>query len=114
MSFYQSGSFQHGTAITPHSDVDYIARIYFEDKPLSSTMILNNMRKRLQTLRPDLGHLLDRHPGDLRCQTTVGLVFADALPRYAHEPSVPSWSGRPIEDLGGPTCWRLITPADGF
>jgi hypothetical protein len=48
ISFYQSGSFQHGTAVTPHSDVDYIARIHFEDKPLSSTTILNNIRQLLK------------------------------------------------------------------
>jgi hypothetical protein len=44
MSFFQSGSFQHGTAITPHSDVDYMARIHFEDKPYSSNTILDKMR----------------------------------------------------------------------
>jgi hypothetical protein len=47
-SFYQSGSFQHGTAVTPHSDVDYIARIHYEDKPLASTTVLNNIRRLLQ------------------------------------------------------------------
>lgn len=44
MAFFQSGSFQHGTAITPYSDVDYIARVYFEDRPLSSSTVLNTMR----------------------------------------------------------------------
>lgn len=43
MSFYQSGSFKHGTAVTPWSDVDYIARIHFEDRPKSSTTVLNRM-----------------------------------------------------------------------
>jgi hypothetical protein len=47
MSFYQSGSFQHGTAVTPWSDVDYIARIWFEDRPISSTSVLNQMRELL-------------------------------------------------------------------
>lgn len=44
ISFFQSGSFQHGTAVTPYSDVDYMARIHFEDKPGSSTTILNKIR----------------------------------------------------------------------
>ncbi|WP_143657963.1 nucleotidyltransferase domain-containing protein [Embleya scabrispora] len=44
LSFFQSGSFQHGTAVMPHSDVDYMARIHYEDKPLSSTTILEKMR----------------------------------------------------------------------
>ena len=26
-AFFQSGSFQHGTAVMPYSDVDYMARI---------------------------------------------------------------------------------------
>ncbi|MEU0172304.1 nucleotidyltransferase [Streptomyces massasporeus] len=44
MAFFQSGSFQHGTAVMPYSDVDYMARIYFEDKPTSSNTILNKIR----------------------------------------------------------------------
>ncbi|MFC0860910.1 nucleotidyltransferase [Sphaerimonospora cavernae] len=44
MSFFQSGSFQHGTAVTPYSDVDYMARIHFEDKPNSSNTILDKLR----------------------------------------------------------------------
>lgn len=49
MAFYQSGSFQHGTAVMPYSDVDYIARIHFEDRPSSSTTILNQMYNILRT-----------------------------------------------------------------
>ena len=48
MSFFQSGSFQHGTAIGPYSDVDYIARIHYEDRPGSSSTILNKMRDLLK------------------------------------------------------------------
>lgn len=44
LAFFQSGSFQHGTAVMPYSDVDYIVRIHFEDRPSSSTTILNRMR----------------------------------------------------------------------
>ncbi len=47
-AFFQSGSFRHGTAFTPYSDVDYLVRIHFEDKPGSSTTILSGMRQYLQ------------------------------------------------------------------
>ncbi|MFC6154909.1 nucleotidyltransferase domain-containing protein [Nocardioides yefusunii] len=49
MGFFQSGSFQHGTAVMPYSDVDYIARIHYEDRPQSSNTILNNLRDLLRS-----------------------------------------------------------------
>src|SRR5699024_10601209 len=48
MALFQSGSFQHETAVMPFSDVDYIARFWFEDRPRSSTTILNNLRDLLR------------------------------------------------------------------
>ena len=36
VSFYQNGSFQLGTAVTPYSGGNYVARIHFEDQPNSS------------------------------------------------------------------------------
>lgn len=48
MGFFQSGSFQHGTAVMPYSDVDYIARIHYEDRPgaraRSSTICVTSSR----------------------------------------------------------------------
>ena len=51
LGFFQSGSFQHGTAITPYADVDYIARIHYSQRPSSSTTILTKVR---DVLRRDL------------------------------------------------------------
>lgn len=48
MNFFQTGSFQHGTAVIPHSDVDYMVRIHFEDKPASSDTILSKLRQLLK------------------------------------------------------------------
>src|SRR5699024_4395964 len=48
MAVLQSESFQHGPAVMPFSDVDYIARFWFEDRPRSSTTILNNHRDLLR------------------------------------------------------------------
>ncbi|MDV7091011.1 nucleotidyltransferase [Rhodococcus opacus] len=43
-NFFQSGSFQHGTAVTPYSDVDYMACLSVKHKTGSSTTILNKVR----------------------------------------------------------------------
>lgn len=43
MAFFQSGAFRHGTAVTPHSDVDQLARIHFADQPDSFATTLNGM-----------------------------------------------------------------------
>lgn len=80
MSFYQSGSFQHGTAITPHSDVDYIARIYYEDQPLSSTTILNKMR---QLLKDELYEAT----GVSVSRPTVTIQFPGLVTRYEITPA---------------------------
>lgn len=79
MGFFQSGSFQHGTAVMPYSDVDYIARIHFEDRPGSSNMILNNMR---ELLRRELWEatVTVRRP-------TVTLEFRGLLPYYEITPA---------------------------
>lgn len=80
MSFYQSGSFQHGTAITPHNDVDYIARIYYEDQPLSSTTILNKMR---QLLKAELYEAT----GVSVSRPTVTIQFPGLVTRYEITPA---------------------------
>lgn len=43
IGMFQSGSFEHGTAVTPWSDVDYMVRIMSSDRPASSTTVLNKM-----------------------------------------------------------------------
>src|SRR5699024_1926828 len=45
MAFFQSGSFQHGTAVMPFSDVAYIARFWLADRPRSSTTILHSLAR---------------------------------------------------------------------
>jgi hypothetical protein len=80
ISFYQSGSFQHGTAVTPHSDVDYIARIHFEDKPLSSTTILNNIR---QLLKDELYEAISVSVS----RPTVTVQFPGLVTRYEITPA---------------------------
>ncbi len=80
MSFFQSGSFQHGTAVTPHSDVDYIARIHFEDKPASSTTILTRMRNLLQQKLCEANEVSVARP-------TVTLRFNAFVTRYEITPA---------------------------
>lgn len=80
MSFYQSGSFQHGTAITPYSDVDYIARIHFEDRPLTSTTILNKMRQLLTAQLQEATSVSISRP-------TVTIQFSGLVARYEITPA---------------------------
>ncbi|MCO4239813.1 nucleotidyltransferase domain-containing protein [Pseudarthrobacter raffinosi] len=80
MSFYQSGSFQHGTAITPHSDVDYVARIHFEDRPVSSTTVLNNVR---QLLKDELYEAISVSVS----RPTVTVQFPGLVTRYEITPA---------------------------
>jgi len=79
MSFYQSGSFQHGTAVMPYSDVDYIARIHYQDRPVSSNTILNNLR---DLLKRELWEatVSVRRP-------TVTIEFRGLLPYYEITPA---------------------------
>lgn len=79
MGFFQSGSFQHGTAVMPYSDVDYIARIHFEDRPGSSNTILNNLRDLLK------GQLWEATVTVSR--PTVTLNFPGLLPYYEITPA---------------------------
>lgn len=44
LQFFQSGSFAHGTAVWPWSDVDYVARIPFDQQPGSSSTILTKVK----------------------------------------------------------------------
>ena len=44
LAFFQSGSFSNGTGISGHSDVDYFARIPYDQRPQSSTTALNKIR----------------------------------------------------------------------
>lgn len=79
MGFFQSGSFQHGTAVMPYSDVDYIARIHFEDRPGSSNTILNNLRD-----------LLGRELWEANvsvARPTVTIEFPGLLPYYEITPA---------------------------
>jgi hypothetical protein len=79
MGFFQSGSFQHGTAVMPYSDVDYIARIHFEDRPGSSNTILSNLRE-----------LLGREVWEANVtvrRPTVTLEFPALLPHYEITPA---------------------------
>ena len=80
MGFFQSGSFQHGTAITPHSDVDYIARIYYSDRPSSSTTILNTIRDLLKRELREVDNVYVARP-------TVSLDFAGLVTRYEITPA---------------------------
>jgi hypothetical protein len=79
MGFFQSGSFQHGTAVMPYSDVDYIARIHYEDRPGSSNTILNNLR---DLLKAELWEatVTIRRP-------TVTIDFPGLLPYYEITPA---------------------------
>lgn len=47
IDFFQSGSFSHGTAVSPYSDVDYIARIHNSSRPQSSNSALRQVRETL-------------------------------------------------------------------
>lgn len=79
MGFFQSGSFQHGTAVMPYSDVDYIARIHFEDRPGSSNTILNNLRDLLKDQLREATATVSR--------PTVTLHFPGLLPHYEITPA---------------------------
>lgn len=79
MGFFQSGSFQHGTAVMPHSDVDYIARIHFEDRPGSSNTILNNLRDLLRRELQEATVTVAR--------PTVTIDFPGLLPHYEITPA---------------------------
>lgn len=79
MAFFQSGSFQHGTAVMPFSDVDYIARIWFEDRPRSSTTILNNLRDLLRDQLWEASVTVSR--------PTVTLKFPGLISQYEITPA---------------------------
>ncbi|GAA4704260.1 hypothetical protein [Nocardioides conyzicola] len=99
MGFFQSGSFQHGTAVMPYSDVDYIARIHFEDKPGSSNTILNNLRDLLKRELWD-ATVTVRRP-------TVTVEFPSLLPFYEITPGYLHRGGTTDEDR------VLLIPAPG-
>lgn len=80
MAFYQSGSFQHGTAVRPYSDVDYIARINREDKPVSSNSILESMKVALKTSLWEASEVYVARP-------TVTLKFAGLVTDYGITPA---------------------------
>lgn len=79
LGFFQSGSFQHGTAVMPYSDVDYIARIHYEDKPGSSNTILNNLRDLLRAELWEATVTVSR--------PTVTINFPGLLPFYEITPA---------------------------
>jgi hypothetical protein len=98
MGFFQSGSFQHGTAVTPYADVDYIARIHFEDRPSSSTTILNNMRDLLKTDLWEARRVYVARP-------TVTVQFSGILPDYE---ITPAYLARSVDEEQ-----VLLIPASG-
>lgn len=79
MGFFQSGSFQHGTAVMPHSDVDYVARMHYEDRPGSSDTILNKLRDLLTEELWEAMVTVSR--------PTVTLNFPGLLPYYEITPA---------------------------
>lgn len=80
IGFFQSGSFQHGTAVMPYSDVDYIARIHYEDRPASSNTILNNLRDLLKRELWEANSVTVSRP-------TVTIDFPGVLPHYEITPA---------------------------
>ena len=80
MAFFQSGSFRHGTAISPYSDVDYIARIHFEDRPQSSTSCLSRLRDVLQEALWEATEVTVSRP-------TVTILFPGVVARYEITPA---------------------------
>lgn len=80
MAFFQSGSFRHGTAVFPYSDVDYLVRIHFEDKPGSSTTILNGMKALLQDKLWESSSVSISRP-------TVTVKFPGAIAEYEITPA---------------------------
>lgn len=104
--FFQSGSFQHGTAITPYADVDYIARIHFEDQPSSSTTVLNNMRDLLASELWEASDVYVARP-------TVTVRFSGILPDYEITPAYLSRSVGEEQVLVIPASgggWRESAP----
>jgi hypothetical protein len=79
MGFFQSGSFRHGTAVMPYSDVDYIARIHYADRPGSSNTILNNLRDLLKRELWEAAVSVRR--------PTVTIEFRGLLPYYEITPA---------------------------
>ncbi|MFI8311954.1 nucleotidyltransferase [Streptomyces microflavus] len=80
MAFFQSGSFKHGTAVMPYSDVDYVARLYFADKPASSTTVLNRMRDALKGGLWEAGEVFVARP-------TVTIKFNGIISAYEITPA---------------------------
>lgn len=79
VGFFQSGSFQHGTAVMPFSDVDYMAQIRVEDRPGSSNTILNNLRDLLRDQLREASVTVSR--------PTVTLNFPSLVPQYEITPA---------------------------
>lgn len=107
VGFFQSGSFQHGTAVMPYSDVDYIARINYEDKPQSSTAILNNIRNYLKSELWEASDIFVSRP-------TVTVRFPSILPDYEITPAYllrgSSDEDRVVEIPAANGGWREAAP----
>lgn len=107
-AFYQSGSFRHGTAVTPYSDVDYLVRIHFEDKPGSSTTILNGMKTLLQNDLWEASSVRVSRP-------TVTVEFPGIIARYEITPGY--WlrgsddSDRVLQIPASDGAWREAAPS---
>lgn len=80
IGFFQSGSFTHGTAISPYSDVDYIARISFDSRPSSSTSALERLREVLLAELWEASEVYIARP-------TVTIVFPGVVARYEITPA---------------------------
>jgi hypothetical protein len=108
MAFFQSGSFRHGTAVTPYSDVDYLVRLHFEDKPGSSTTILNGMRKVLADNLWESNSVYVSRP-------TVTVDFPGVIARYEITPGY--WlrgsddNDRVLHIPAGGGAWREAAPS---
>lgn len=106
-AFFQSGSFRHGTAVIPYSDVDYLARIHFEDKPASSSTILNGMKALLQDHLWESSSVYVARP-------TVTVEFPGVIVRYEITPGF--WlrgsdeNDRVLHIPAGDGAWREAAP----
>ncbi|MFD7011842.1 hypothetical protein [Rhodococcus jostii] len=105
-NFFQSGSFQHGTAVTPHSDVDYMACLSVTHKTGSSTTILNKVR---DLLKKELVEARDVYVD----RPTVKIEFSGLVAEYESTPAfyertVGDEVVRQIPASGG--AWREAAP----
>lgn len=107
VAFFQSGSFQHGTAVMPYSDIDYMARIDYGDKPPSSNTILNKMRDVLKGELWEADEVVVSRP-------TVTLKFQGFVTNYEITPAYwlrgSSDENRVVQIPASAGAWREAAP----